>query len=142
MPSVRRVLPHRPVSGATAGLRTCRARPASWPSGRPLVRPLSQTAPHTLVYRDEPEPAPASGEAIIRVEAVGICGSDMHAIHGHDARRPTPIILGHEAAGRVLTGRLAGKRVAVNPLVIPADCAFAREGRPHLSPRREILSMP
>jgi L-iditol 2-dehydrogenase len=106
------------------------------------VKALIQTAPNTLVHRDAPDPAPAPGEAIIRVEAVGICGSDMHAIHGHDSRRPVPIILGHEAAGRVLTGRLAGKRVAVNPLVVPADCPFAREGRPHLSPRREILSMP
>ncbi|PWS34514.1 galactitol-1-phosphate 5-dehydrogenase [Falsiroseomonas bella] len=106
------------------------------------MKALVQIAPNTLIHRDEPDPAPAPGEAIIRVEAVGICGSDMHAIHGHDARRPTPIILGHEAAGRVLTGRLAGKRVAVNPLVVPADCPFAREGRPHLSPRREILSMP
>jgi L-iditol 2-dehydrogenase len=106
------------------------------------MKALVQTAPNALLYRDEPDPAPRPGEAIIRVEAVGICGSDMHAIHGHDARRPVPIILGHEAAGRVLTGALAGRRVAVNPLVVPPDCPFAQEGRPHLSPRREILSMP
>jgi L-iditol 2-dehydrogenase len=106
------------------------------------MKALVQTAPNTLIYRDEPEPDPRAGEALIRVEAVGICGSDMHAIHGHDARRPTPIILGHEAAGRVLDGPLAGKRVAVNPLWVPMDCAFAQDGRPHLSPRREILSMP
>lgn len=106
------------------------------------MKALVQTAPNTLVYRDEPDPQPGPGEALLRVEAVGICGSDMHAIHGHDARRPTPIILGHEAAGRVLTGALAGRRVAVNPLVVPPDCPFARAGRPHLSPRREILSMP
>jgi L-iditol 2-dehydrogenase len=115
---------------------------ASWRSEGPHVKALVQTAPNILLYRDEPEPTPATGEALVRVEAVGICGSDLHAIHGHDARRPVPIILGHEAAGRVLTGRLAGRRVAVNPLVVPADCPFAREGRPHLSPRRQILSMP
>ena len=106
------------------------------------MKALVQTAPNTLLYRDEPQPEPRAGEALVRVEAVGICGSDMHAIHGHDARRPTPIILGHEAAGRVLEGPLAGQRVAVNPLWVPLDCPFAREGRPHLSPRREILSMP
>lgn len=106
------------------------------------MKALVQTAPNTLVYREEPQPEPRAGEALVRVEAVGICGSDMHAIHGHDARRPTPIILGHEAAGRVLDGPLAGQRVAVNPLWVPQDCAFALEGRPHLSPRREILSMP
>jgi L-iditol 2-dehydrogenase len=106
------------------------------------MKALVQTAPNTMQYRDEPDPAPAPGEALVRVEAVGICGSDMHAIHGHDARRPVPIILGHEAAGRVLTGRLAGRRVAVNPLVVPVDCPVAQAGRPHLSPRRQILSMP
>lgn len=106
------------------------------------MRALVQTAPNLLVLREEPEPLPRAGEAIIRVEAVGICGSDLHAIHGHDARRPTPIILGHEAAGRVVDGPLAGRRVAVNPLWTPPDCPFALEGRPHLSPRREILSMP
>ncbi len=106
------------------------------------MKALVQTAPHTLVYRDEPDPGPRAGEALIRVEAVGICGSDMHAIHGHDERRPTPIILGHEAVGRVLDGPLAGQRVAVNPLCVPIDCPFALEGRPHLSPMRQILSMP
>ncbi len=106
------------------------------------MKALVQTAPNMLVYRDEPQPEPRAGEALVRVEAVGICGSDMHAIHGHDARRPTPIILGHEAAGRVLDGPLAGSRVAVNPLWVPLDCPFSQEGRPHLSPRREILSMP
>ncbi len=106
------------------------------------MKALVQTAPNTLIYREEPEPGARAGEALVRVEAVGICGSDMHAIHGHDPRRPTPIILGHEAAGRVLDGPLAGSRVAVNPLWAPMDCPFARDGRPHLSPRREILSMP
>ena len=42
----------------------------------------------TLGFRDMPDPVPAQGEHLIRVEAVGICGSDMHAYLGHDARRP------------------------------------------------------
>ena len=75
------------------------------------MKALVQIAPNTLIYREEPDPGPMPGEAIIKVEAVGICGSDMHAIHGHDSRRPTPIILGHEAAGRVLTGALAGQQI-------------------------------
>jgi L-iditol 2-dehydrogenase len=36
------------------------------------------------------------------VEAVGICGSDLHAYLGHDERRPPPLILGHEVSGRAL----------------------------------------
>ena len=55
-----------------------------------------------LALRDEPDPVPGAGDALVRVEAVGICGSDMHAYHGMDERRPAPLILGHEAAGRVM----------------------------------------
>ena len=46
----------------------------------------------TLVYRDVSEPESRAGEHLIRVEAVGICGSDMHAYLGHDNRRPAPLI--------------------------------------------------
>ena len=55
----------------------------------------------TLVYRDMPDPVPALGQSLIKIEASGICGSDMHAYLGHDTRRPAPLILGHEAAGRI-----------------------------------------
>lgn len=106
------------------------------------MRALVYVGPHDLVVQDEPDPLPVGGEALVRVEAVGICGSDMHAYHGHDDRRPAPLILGHEAAGRALSGPLAGRRVAVNPLVVDPACPFALEGRPHLSPSRQIISMP
>jgi threonine dehydrogenase-like Zn-dependent dehydrogenase len=106
------------------------------------LRALVYLGPNTVICRDEPDPVPREGEALIAVEAVGICGSDLHAYHGHDERRPPPLILGHEAAGRVLSGAMAGQRVAINPLVIAPDCAFALAGLPHLSPTRQILSMP
>jgi threonine dehydrogenase-like Zn-dependent dehydrogenase len=99
-------------------------------------------APNRVAYREEPDPQPAAGEAIVAVEAVGICGSDMHAYHGQDARRPPPLILGHEAAGRIVGGPRAGERVAINPLVIDPECPSARAGLPHLSPTRQILSIP
>ncbi len=96
----------------------------------------------TLGYRDAPDPAPATGEHLIRVEAVGICGSDMHAYLGHDARRPAPLILGHEAAGTVQGGPMDGKRVTVNPLVTCGTCAACKAGRENLCPDRQIISMP
>ena len=51
------------------------------------MKALVYTAPSQLMYRDEPEPAQGDGDALLRIEAVGICGSDMHAFHGHDPRR-------------------------------------------------------
>lgn len=106
------------------------------------MKALVYTGPGELEYRDEPDPAPLPGEALVKVEAVGICGSDMHAYHGHDARRPAPLILGHEAAGLVMSGPMAGLRVTINPLVTAQADEAALHGMPHLSPGRQILSMP
>lgn len=105
------------------------------------MKALVYTGPNSLVFRDEPDPVPLADEVLVRVEAVGICGSDMHAYHGFDARRPPPLILGHEAAGRIATGPRAGERVTINPLVVDPSCPYAVEGRGHLSPTRQIISM-
>lgn len=106
------------------------------------MKALVYTGPNSLVYRDEPDPVAEPGEVLVRVEAVGICGSDMHAYHGHDSRRPAPLILGHEAAGRIAGGARHGERVTINPLVVDPACPYAIEGRWHLSPTRQIISMP
>jgi threonine dehydrogenase-like Zn-dependent dehydrogenase len=106
------------------------------------MKALVYTGPNTLVLREEPDPTPGNDEVIVKVEAVGICGSDMHAYHGYDERRPAPLILGHEAAGRIATGPRIGKRVTVNPLVSCGACSLCLDGRPHLCPERMIISMP
>jgi threonine dehydrogenase-like Zn-dependent dehydrogenase len=95
----------------------------------------------TLGFRDVPDPVATNGEHLIKVEAVGICGSDMHAYLGHDARRPAPLILGHEAAGVIEGGAMAGRRVTVNPLVTCGTCAACSSGRENLCPKRQIISM-
>jgi len=95
----------------------------------------------TLGFRDVADPVAALGEHLIRVEAVGICGSDMHAYLGHDARRPAPLILGHEAAGVIIGGPRDGARVTVNPLVTCLECPACLAGRENLCPTRQIISM-
>ncbi len=106
------------------------------------MKALLYTSPHTLEWRDQPEPTPGNDEVVVRVDAVGICGSDMHAYHGHDTRRPPPLVLGHEAAGRIVSGPNAGARVAVNPMVTCGTCDFCLDGRVHLCPSRQLISMP
>ncbi len=96
----------------------------------------------TLGYRDVADPTPADGEHLIKVEAVGICGSDMHAYLGHDERRPAPLILGHEAAGTIIGGPKDGTRVTINPLVWNPDSSYSQAGRENLCPDRQIISMP
>lgn len=106
------------------------------------MRALVYVGPNALEMREEADPVPLADEVLVKVEAVGICGSDMHAYHGHDSRRPAPLVLGHEAAGRIVSGPRAGERVTINPLVVDPSCPYAIEGRWHLSPTRQILSMP
>ncbi|WP_108816747.1 alcohol dehydrogenase catalytic domain-containing protein [Loktanella sp. Alg231-35] len=96
----------------------------------------------TLVYRYMPDPVPGLGQSLIKIEASGICGSDMHAYLGHDERRPAPLILGHEAAGVVVGGDLDRKRVTINPLVSCGICRACLSGRDNLCPERMIISMP
>ncbi len=106
------------------------------------MRAIVYTGPNQMALDEQPIPEPAPGEVLVRVHAVGICGSDMHAYHGYDDRRPPPLVLGHEAAGIIASGPRAGERVAINPLVVDPECPVARAGRPHLSPTRAIISMP
>ncbi|MEO1797049.1 MAG: alcohol dehydrogenase catalytic domain-containing protein [Pseudomonadota bacterium] len=106
------------------------------------MKALVYTGVETLEIRDVPDPQPAEGEHLIRIESVGICGSDMHGFLGHDARRPAPLILGHEGAGTIVGGPKDGTRVTINPLVVNPDSAESRSGRENLDPSRQIISMP
>lgn len=106
------------------------------------MKALIYTGPESLAYGDAPDPKPAAGEALIRVDSVGICGSDMHAYLGHDDRRPAPLILGHEVAGLIVDGPGTGTRVTVNPLVTCGTCPACTAGRDNLCATRQIISMP
>jgi 2-desacetyl-2-hydroxyethyl bacteriochlorophyllide A dehydrogenase len=105
------------------------------------MKALVYTGPESLEFRDEPEPIASDNEVLINIEAVGICGSDMHAYLGHDDRRPPPLILGHEASGRALTGRYEGQRVVINPLVSCGLCDACLGGRANICGARQIISM-
>lgn len=106
------------------------------------MKALVYTDVKALSYEETRDPTPQLGEALIRVESVGICGSDMHAYLGHDNRRPAPLILGHEAAGIIVDGPRAGERVTINPLVNCGACPACVSGRENLCPTRQIISMP
>lgn len=106
------------------------------------MKALIYDGPERLALREAPVPQPAEDEELVRVEAVGICGSDMHAYLGHDDRRPAPLILGHEAAGVIVGSAREGERVTINPLVTCGTCPACRAGRENLCASRQIISMP
>lgn len=105
------------------------------------MKALIYTGTQSMEYRDEPTPDVQADESLVRIEASGICGSDMHAWHGHDARRVPPMILGHELAGVVQGGMNDGQRVAVNPLITCRRCRDCRAGLPNLCAFRDLLGL-
>ncbi len=85
----------------------------------------------------EVEPGPLEpGWVRLRVEACGICGSDLHFWHGH-LRRPLGTSPGHELVGTVVDGPagLADARYAVSPHVTCGACEFCRAGQTNLCGR-------
>jgi L-iditol 2-dehydrogenase len=88
-----------------------------------------------LSLHDEPMPSPGPGEALVRVTAVGVCGSDIHWLReggiGTD-RIVQPLILGHECAGVIESGRRKEERVAIDPAIPCGLCEFCQEGNPNL----------
>ena len=106
------------------------------------MKALIYTGPHAVEMQELPDPIAQDGDALIEIKSVGICGSDMHAYHGQDTRRPPPLVLGHEAAGVVRGGELSGSRVTVNPLVSCSTCLFCRRDQSNLCASRQIISMP
>lgn len=106
------------------------------------MKALVYTGPGELAYREAADPVADADHHLIRIDSVGICGSDMHAYLGHDDRRPAPLILGHEGAGTIVGGPRDGARVTINPLVTCGTCRSCMAGRDNLCTTRQIISMP
>lgn len=105
------------------------------------MKALFYAAPNVMELRDAPAPDAAAGEVVLKIDAVGICGSDMHAYHGHDPRRVPPMILGHEFAGVIVAGGEHGRRVTGNPLIPCGACEFCVQGRVNLCADRTMVGM-
>lgn len=102
-------------------------------------------------FEDRPVPAPGPGDVLVRIEKVGICGSDLHYFEhgriGDYVVRP-PFVLGHEAAGTVtevgegVTGLAVGDRVALEPGITCGECEFCRSGTYNLCPDVVFFATP
>jgi len=109
------------------------------------MKALVYTAPNEVQLQERPAPELEAGEVVLRIDAAGICGSDMHAYHGHDPRRKPGLVLGHEFAASVLDssveGWRCGQRVTGNPLVTCGRCEYCEQGRDNLCLHRTMVGM-
>jgi 2-desacetyl-2-hydroxyethyl bacteriochlorophyllide A dehydrogenase len=95
-------------------------------------------APGELAIEERPDPVPGPREVVVRVEAVGICGTDLHVLDGEFAPTIFPIVPGHETSGVVesvgegVTELSPGDLVSVDPTLTCGECSFCASGRANL----------
>jgi L-iditol 2-dehydrogenase len=116
------------------------------------MRAAQLTGLRSIAVREVPlPPLPDEGDVLLRVGAVGICGSDVHYfLQGRIGNQvvETPFTIGHECTGTIemcgpLAGELApGDRVAVDPAVSCGECDQCRSGRPHTCRSLRFLGCP
>ncbi|HLL64348.1 MAG TPA: NAD(P)-dependent alcohol dehydrogenase [Micromonosporaceae bacterium] len=103
-----------------------------------------------ISLQERPVPRPGPHEVLVRVDAVGTCGSDVH-YYEHGRIGPfivkSPLVLGHEPAGTVVAGPRAGRhapgqRVSIEPGVPDFTCAQCRAGRYNLCPQMRFFGTP
>jgi (R,R)-butanediol dehydrogenase / meso-butanediol dehydrogenase / diacetyl reductase len=103
------------------------------------MRRAVYTGNRGLVVEDCPSQAPAAGHVRIDVAYTGICGTDLHILHGAmDNRVDAPAVIGHEMSGRIaevgpaVSGWTVGDPVTVMPLDWCGKCAACRAGHSHV----------
>lgn len=109
------------------------------------MKALVYTHPKEVQFMERPMPDARSGEVTLKIEAVGICGSDMHAWHGHDPRRKPGLVLGHEFVGKIIQSQASGFEVGTrwtgNPLITCGTCEYCVQGRNNLCSNRTMVGM-
>ncbi|PPA70770.1 NAD(P)-dependent alcohol dehydrogenase [Jeotgalibacillus proteolyticus] len=105
----------------------------------------------TIEVKEQSIPSPASDEVLVKIRAVGLCGSDIHYYEDGkigDFIVEKPIILGHEAAGEIIElgsnveGLKKGQRVAIEPGKTCGACVHCQSGRYNLCKKVEFLATP
>lgn len=111
------------------------------------MKALLLTSPSALEIVDFPDPEPSPDEVVVRVRACGICGSDIHGWDGSSGRRIPPLIMGHEAAGEILSvgesvsGWWGGDRVTFDSTIYCGECDPCRAGMFNLCRNRQVVGV-
>jgi 2-desacetyl-2-hydroxyethyl bacteriochlorophyllide A dehydrogenase len=105
------------------------------------VKSVLVISPGEFEYTDSPPPTP-SGDAIVRVTQVGICGTDLKILNG-GIPVEYPRIMGHEMIGEIIdpgdTGMAEGQRVLIDPGIACGSCDMCRRGRRNICLRGGLM---
>lgn len=112
------------------------------------MRSVSYIGSGRVEVSEQPAAAPAAGEVQLSVAFTGLCGTDMHIIHGSmDGRVTTPLVFGHEMSGIVeqigadVEGWSVGDRVTVMPLQWDDSCPACLAGNQHICQNLDFVGI-
>ena len=101
--------------------------------------------PNKLEMKEIPVPEPGKGEALIKVLACGVCGTDCHIFAGEVPLAKPPQVLGHEVYGEVIAhgpgveSLEEGQKISVDPVIGCGTCPNCKEGKTNLCPQPTII---
>ena len=111
------------------------------------MRTLVYLGPRRMELQDAAPPAPRPDEVLVKVEASGVCGSDLHGYLGKSRNRVPPLVMGHEFSGTVtavgadVRDLVAGAAVTVYPLITCGRCPACRRGDTSQCPARQVIGI-
>jgi len=111
------------------------------------MRAIIWNGPRQMEINDVAVPKPKTGEVLIKVHSVGICGSELSGYLGENSLRIPPLIMGHEFSGSVVESGVNAARfqqgdgVVVNPLITCGECYFCTQGLHNLCKDRKLIGV-
>ena len=103
------------------------------------------TAPGAIEFRNVPKPEIKSGEALVKIIRIGICGSDVHVYHGKHPFTKYPVTQGHEVSGYIealaddVVGLSVGQKVTIEPQVVCGKCYPCRHGQYNVCEELKVM---
>jgi 2-desacetyl-2-hydroxyethyl bacteriochlorophyllide A dehydrogenase len=100
--------------------------------------------PGDIAIEDRPEPKPSEGEALLKIEMIGLCGSDLNSYRGRNPMVSFPRVPGHEISATVVEGGAgfrSGDQVTLSPYTSCGSCAACRRGRPNACQSNQTLGV-
>lgn len=103
------------------------------------------TAPGEIIFQEVPTPKAGEGQVLVKIQNIGICGSDIHVYHGKHPFTKYPITQGHEVSGEIVevgsgvTGFTVGQKVTIEPQVTCGQCHPCRHGKYNLCEELKVM---
>jgi L-iditol 2-dehydrogenase len=105
---------------------------------RATIKQATMTAPFAIEVRQTEAPTPGPGQVLLRIQRIGVCGSDIHVYHGKHPYTSYPVVQGHEfsalveALGEGVEGLEVGSKVTAMPQIVCGRCAPCLRGDEHI----------